>query len=77
VARFAACDGQHREYILQGLLELRSECIRLEMLLRVPAHLAGRENDSPGVDRDAVGVADRRNQAVGQKKLQRKPAQSV
>ena len=39
------------------------------MLLRVPADLAGDEDDAAGVDRDAVGIADRRRPAFGQQDL--------
>ena len=36
---------EHREHVLQRLLELRRDVGRLELLLRVPADLAGDEDD--------------------------------
>src|SRR5690606_8328532 len=57
---------QYRHDVLQRLLELRHDVFGLELLLRVPADLAGDEYDAAGVDRDAVGVTDRRGPAVGE-----------
>ena len=52
--------GGRPEHIAQRLRELRRQLLRLEHLLRVPAHLPGDEDDATGLDGDTVGVADRR-----------------
>jgi hypothetical protein len=77
VARFATGFSQDCEHILQRLLELRGERLRMKTLLRVLAHLAGNEHDPPCFGHDAIGVADGRRPAVGQKNPQFSVPQSV
>jgi hypothetical protein len=45
--RLAARFGNHRKNILQRLLELRNDRFGLEILLRIPADLAGTNTSFP------------------------------
>ena len=65
VLRSAAGLREHGEDVLQRLLELRRDRLGVELLLRLPAYLAGDEYDAASIDCNAVGVADWRRPAFG------------
>ena len=60
VAGLAAGLRQNGEDVLERLFELRNEFFALEMLIGIPADLAGNEYDAAGRHANAVGIADRR-----------------
>ncbi len=68
--RLTAGLRQNGEYVFERLLELRNEFFALEILIGVPADLAGNEHDAARRHTDAVGIADRRQPAGWMENLQ-------